>query len=145
MSIEQLFGGLVPSPRGKLAGLGSDPTKIGDMGQSLSRIRDKMVLPSDISPACLLKQAEELGTVEGEVEIAKQLADTQGKQVDKLMELHRINAQYTQKMMGVDQSLRQLEANHGRQVAKYQLKAAETQASFDGYTQAYQMGAELFG
>jgi hypothetical protein len=115
------------------------------MGQSLSRIKGKMVLPSDISPACLLKQAEELGTVEGEVELAKQIADTQGKQVDKLLELHRINAQYTQKMMTVDQSLRQLEANHGRQVAKYQLKAAETQAGFDGYTQAYQMGAELFG
>lgn len=144
MSIENLFGGIVNNERSQLAGIGSDPTKIGDMGKSLSRIKEKMVLPSEISANQVIKSAKELSNMEGEVEIAKDIAEYQSKQLDKLLQLHEINVAHTNKVMQVDQRLRTIEAQHGRGVARYRLGAAETQASLDGYQEAYKMSAEIF-
>lgn len=145
MSIESLFGGLVHDGQSKLNGIGSNQvTKIGNMGNSLSRIKEKMVLPTEISASQVIKSEKDLGHMEGEVELAKDIADKHGKQLDKLLELHKINVGYTQKVMHVDQQLRSIEAGHGRAVSRYMLGAAETQAGLDGFQQAYQMSAEIF-
>lgn len=144
MSIENLFGGFVIDRQEKINGIGSNPTKIGDMGNSLSRIRQKMVLPETISAQQVVDSSKELAQIEGEVELAKDIADYQGKQLDELVQLHEVNVGHAQKVMAVDQKLRQIEAQHGRSVSRYMLGAAETQASLDGYQQAYQMSAEIF-
>ena len=146
MSIENLFGGIVPSGSGgQIQGTGGDPTKIGIMGNPKTRIKAKMVLPTEISAAQSIKQSQELGQLDAEVELAKDISAKQGQQLDKLLELQRINTDFSKKVMNVDQSLRTIEAGHGRSVAQFQLGAAETQASFDGYQQIYNMGSEIFG
>jgi hypothetical protein len=144
MNLEDLFGGVASEGQTKLSGIGSNPTKIGDMGSSLSRIKEKMVLPSKISGAQVIKSAKELANMEGEVELAKDIADYQSKQMDKLLQLHEVNVAHTNKVMQVDQRLRTIEAQHGRNVSRYALNAAETQASLDGYQEAYKMSAEIF-
>ena len=145
MSIENLFGGLVDDGHNKINGIGSNQvTKIGNMGNSLSRIKQKMVLPTEISANQVIKSEKELGHMEGEVELAKNIADKQGKQLDRLLELHKINAAHTQKVMHVDQQLRSIEGQHGKAVSRYMLSAAETQANLDGYQEAYRMSAEIF-
>ncbi|WP_375511790.1 hypothetical protein [uncultured Nostoc sp.] len=144
MSIENLFGGLVNDGKSKLSGIGSNPTKIGNMGSPLSRIKEKMILPSEISAQQVINSEKDLAYMEGEVELAKDIADKQGKQLDKLLELHKVNVGFTQKVMNVDQQLRTVEAQHGRNVSRYMLGAAETQASLDGYQEAYKMSAEIF-
>lgn len=144
--MDNLFGGLVGSNKTQLAGIGADPTKIGDMGRSLTRIKAKMVLPTEISAQQVLKQAEEMGRMDAEVELAKDITDYQSKQLDKLLELHKINVGFTQKTMQVDQALRTIEAGHGKVVSKYHLGAAETQVNLDGYQQIYTVQAtEIFG
>jgi len=145
MSIENLFGGLVHDGHNKINGIGSNQvTKVGNMGNSLSRIKSKMVLPTEISASQVIKSEKDLGHMEGEVELAKDIADKESKQLDKLLELHKINVGYTQKVMHVDQQLRSIEGQHGRAVSRYMLGAAETQASLDGFQEAYQMSAEIF-
>ena len=47
--------------------------------------------------------------------------------------------------MKADQRLRTIEGKHKQQVSQYMLGAATTQAYTDGYTEAYQMSAEIFG
>ena len=46
--------------------------------------------------------------------------------------------------MKADQKLREIEAGHNQTVSRYMLGAAATQAYTDGFTEAYQMGAEIF-
>jgi len=145
MSVENLFGGFAGNSGGKIQGIGNDPTKVGGMGNPKSRLRAKTVLPTEISIAQVLKAKRELGQLDAEVELGKEIATTREQQVARLVELQRINTDYSKKMMSADQSVRTLEAGHARSVAQYQLGAAEIQAEFDGYQKAYEMSAEIFG
>lgn len=144
--LENLFGGLAPTDKTKLTGVGADPRQVGLMGNAKARIQSKMVLPTEISANQVLKQAEELGQAEAELELAKTIADYQGKQVEQLVNLHQINSSYSEKMMQVDQRVRSIDAGHARKVSQYQLGAGETQAHLDGYRQIHDVQAtEIFG
>lgn len=144
MSIENLFAGLIGNEKTSLAGIRKDATSIGSMGNAIARIQKKSVLPNEISARQIIKSAEELGQLEGEVELAKDIADYRSKELDKLVQLHEVNTSFAQKVMSVDQKIRQIEASHGRGVTRYRLNAAEMQANLDGYQAAYQMSAEIF-
>jgi hypothetical protein len=114
------------------------------MGQPLTRIKNKMTLPHKISSQQIIENHKELGQLEGEVELAKQIADSQEKQVQTLIKLQEINKDFSTKMMAADNKLRQIEASHARRIGQYQLGAAITQASLNGYQEAYQMSGEIF-
>jgi len=86
-----LIGGIVPNSGGggggQIQGTGGDPTKVGIMGNAKTRIKAKMVLPTEISAAQSIKQSKELGQLDAEVELAKDISAKQGQQLDKLLEL----------------------------------------------------------
>ena len=145
MSVENLFGGFAGNTGGKIQGIGNDPTKVGGMGNPKSRLTARLVLPTEISAAAVLKAKRELGQLDAEVELGKEIAATREQQVARLVELQKINTGYSEKMMSADQSIRKIEAGHARSVAQYQLNAAEIQAEFNGYQKAYEMSAEIFG
>ncbi|MEH2135418.1 hypothetical protein [Nostoc sp.] len=144
MSIENLFGGLTADNSSKLNGIGSDPTAVGKMGNSLGRIKEKMKLPEKINAQTVIKLEKELGKVDGEIELGRQIVQKQGQQLDKLTQLHQINSQWAETTMKVDQKVREIESTHKQKVSQYMLGASETQAYLDGYQEAYQMSAEIF-
>ena len=146
MSVQNLFGGFAGNTGGKIQGIGNDPTKVGGMGNPKSRLTARLVLPTEISAAAVLKEEKGLGQLTAEVELAKNMSATREQQVNKLVELQRINTDYSKKMMSADQSMRSLEEVHARGVAQHQLNAAVIQAAFDGYQEIYNTSAtEIFG
>ncbi|MFM5935948.1 MAG: hypothetical protein ACKOQ2_09565 [Dolichospermum sp.] len=143
--MDNLFGGLVANKSGKLQGSGQNPTTIGNMGNSRARITARMVLPTEISAQQIINQEREMGEVNAELELAKTLVSNQEKLLGKAVDLHSLNTQWASATMKADQRLREIEADHQQQVSRYALGAATTQAYTDGYTEAYQMSAEIFG
>lgn len=142
--MENILGGIVPAKSNKLTGIGKNATSIGDMGGSLARIHAKMQLPAEISAQQVIAQQQELGFVDGEMELAKLIVAHQEKLLNKAVDLHDMNTQWANITMKADQRLREIQAGHQQSVARYQLGAASTQAYTDGYTEAYQMSAKIF-
>lgn len=143
--MENLFGGLIPAKSGKLAGSGENPTAIGNMGNSMARVKAKMKLPTEISAQQVINLEKELGQVDGELELGKMIVQRQEQLLNKAVDLHDVNTQWANVTMKADQRLRTIEGKHKQQVSQYMLNAAQTQAYTDGYTEAYQMSAEIFG
>jgi hypothetical protein len=143
--MENLFGGLIPAKSGKLAGTGENPTAIGNMGGSMARVKAKMKLPTEISAQQVVNLEKELGQVDGELELGKMIVQRQEQLLSKAVDLHDVNTQWANVTMKADQRMRTIEGKHKQQVSQYMLGAATTQAYTDGYTEAYQMSAEIFG
>lgn len=143
--MENFIKGIVADKSGKLVGSGQNPTTIGNMGNSKARITAKMQLPTEISAQQIINQEREMGQVDGELELAKTIVSNQEKLLNKAVDLHSLNTQWASATMKADQRLREIEAGHQQQVSRYALGAATTQAYTDGYTEAYQMSAEIFG
>ena len=139
-----LFGGLVAGESSKLTGSGQNPTAIGNLGNSMARIKDKMQLPVEISAAKVIQLEQEMGQITGEMELADQIISAQEKLLNDAITLHSKNTKWAAVTMKADQRLRELESQHKQQIATYSLGAAKTQAFVDGYTGAYQMSAEIF-
>lgn len=143
--MENFFGGLVANKSGKLTGSGQNPTTIGNMGNSMARVKTKMQLPTEISAEQVLNLEKEMGQVDAELELADQIISKQKALLGKAVDLHGKNTKWAAVTMETEQKLREIESNHSRTVSKYMLGAATTQAYNDGYTEAYQMSAEIFG
>ena len=143
--MDNFFGGLVANKSGKLAGSGQNPTTIGNMGNPMARIKAKMQLPTEISAQQVLNLEKEMGQVDAELELADQIISKQKALLGKAVDLHGKNTKWAAVTMEADQKLREIESNHNQTVSKYMLGAATTQAYNDGYTEAYQMSAEIFG
>nr|MDZ8061270.1 hypothetical protein [Nostoc sp. EkiNYC01] len=144
MSIENLFGGIVASNDNKLSGSGQNPTAIGNMGNSAARIKERMVLPTEISANKIIQLEKELGQMDGELELGKAIVSKQKSLLNKAVDLHNINTEWASVTMEADQRLREIESKHKQTISRYMLGAAETQAYVDGYTEAYKMSAEIF-
>ena len=142
--MDNLFGGLIADKSSKLSGVGQSPIAIGDMGGSMGRIHAKFNLPTEISASEVIKQEKEIGRVEAEMELAKTIAKNQEQLLNKAIDLHNINTQWATTKMKADIKLREMQQGHATEVARYQLGASTTQAYTDGYTEAYQMSAEIF-
>lgn len=142
--MENLFGGLVASKSSKLTGTGQNPITIGNMGNSMARIHAKFELPTEISPKEVIRQEKEIGQVDAEMELSKIIVKNQEQLLNKAIDLHNINTQWAVTKMKADLKLREMQSGHATEVARYQLGAATTQAYTDGYTEAYQMSAEIF-
>ena len=143
--MDNFFRGLVASKSGKLAGSGQNPTTIGNMGNSMARVKSKMQLPTEISAQQVLNLEREMGQVDAELELADQIISKQKTLLGKAVDLHSKNTKWAAVTMEADQKLREIESNHNQTVSKYMLGAATTQAYNDGYTEAYQISAEIFG
>ena len=142
---DNIFAGLATQEKTQLTGLGTDITKIGDMGASLNRIKQTMKLPSGVSAQQVLQEAKNTGEIEAQLELAKDIVASKSQQMDQLLRLHELNIQHTQKVMQVDERLRVISANHGKAVSRYQLGAAETQVNLDGFQTVYEVQAkEIF-
>lgn len=142
--MDNFFGGLVANKSGKLAGSGQNPTTIGNMGNSMARVKAKMQLPAEISAQQVLNLEREMGQVDAELELADDIISAQEKLLSKAVDLHAKNTKWAAVTMKADQKLREIEAGHNQTVSRYMLGAATTQAYTDGFTEAYQMGAEIF-
>ncbi len=142
---DNIFAGLATQEKTQLTGMGTDVTKIGDMGASLTRIKETMKLPAGVSAQQVLQEAKNTGEIEAQLVLAKDIATSRSEQMDQLVRLHEINVQHTQKVMQVDERLRSIQANHGKAVSRYQLGAAETQVNLDGFQTVYDVQAkEIF-
>ncbi|MFM6155650.1 MAG: hypothetical protein ACKPE3_22080 [Sphaerospermopsis kisseleviana] len=143
--MENFFGGLVASKSGKLAGSGENPTAIANMGNSMARVKQGMKLPAEISAQQVINLEEEAGRVDGELELAKMIVQRKKQILNKNIDLHGVNTEWSAVTMEADQRMREIESKHNQLVSRYMLGAATTQAYTDGYTEAYQMSAEIFG
>lgn len=142
---DNIFAGLATQEKTQLTGLGTDITKIGDMGASLNRIKATMKLPAGVSAQQVLQEAKNTGEIEAQLELAKDIVASRSQQMDQLLRLHELNVQHTQKVMQVDERLRGISASHGKVVSRYQLGAAETQVNLDGFQTVYEVQAkEIF-
>lgn len=143
---DNVFAGLTPAGKSQLVGIGSDVTKIGDMGSSLAKIKDTMKLPAGVSAQQILQEAKNTGEIEAQLALAKEIVTSRGQQLDQLVRLHELNVQHTQKVMQVDERLKNIEAAHGKVVSRYQLGTAETQVNLNAYQTIYEVQAkEVFG
>jgi hypothetical protein len=144
--LENLFGGIAPTDKSRLSGIGADPTKVGIMGDAMTRIQAKNQLPTEISPNQLLKSARESGAMDGELEIAQEIVKYEQGIVGKLAQLDELNLNHSKFMMKTDIARRVAQANHAKEVSRYGLNAAETQVNLDGFQQIYDVQAtEIFG
>lgn len=144
--LENLFGGIAPTDKSRLSGIGADPTKVGIMGDAMTRIQAKNQLPTEISPNQLLKSARESGAMDGELEIAQEIVKYEQGIVGKLAQLDELNLNHSKFMMKADIARRVAQANHSKEVSRYGLNAAETQVNLDGFQQIYDVQAtEIFG
>jgi hypothetical protein len=144
--LENLFGGIAPTDKSRLSGIGADPTKVGIMGDAMTRIQAKNQLPTEISPNQLLKSARESGAMDGELEIAQEIVKYEQGIVGKLAQLDELNLNHSKFMMKTDIGRRVAQANHAKEVSRYGLNAAETQVNLDGFQQIYDVQAtEIFG
>ena len=142
---DNIFAGLATQEKTQLTGMGADVTKIGDMGASLTRIKETMKLPTGVSAQQVLQEAKNTGEIEAQLALAKDIVTSRSQQMDQLVRLHEINVGHTQKVMQVDERLRSIQANHGKAVSRYQLGAAETQVNLDGFQTVYDVQAkEIF-
>ena len=144
--LDNVFKGLAPSGnRTDLKGIGTNVTKIGDMGSSLARIKERMILPESVSAQQVLNEAKHTGEIEAQLQLAKEIVTSRSQQMDQLLRLHELNVQHTQKVMQVDERLRGIEASHGKVVSRHQLGAAETQIRLTAYEDVYTtQAAEIF-
>jgi hypothetical protein len=142
--MENFFGGLVADKSGKLAGSGQNPTAIGNMGNSMARVKAKMKLPTEISAQQVVNLEREMGQVDAELQLADDIISTQEKLLGKAVDLHAKNTKWAAVTMKADQKLREIESGHNQTVAQYMLGAATTQAYVDGFTEAYQVSVEIF-
>ena len=144
--LENLFGGIAPTDKSRLSGIGADPTKVGIMGDAMTRIQAKNQLLTEISPNQLLKSARESGAMDGELEIAQEIVKYEQGIVGKLAQLDELNLNHSKFMMKTDIARRVAQANHAKEVSRYGLNAAETQVNLDGFQQIYDVQAtEIFG
>ncbi len=143
--MDNFFQGLVADRNAKLTGAGENPTVVGNIGNSLARIKQRMKLPTEISAQQVIKLEQESGKVAGELELAKAIASKQKELLNQDVQLHAINADWAATTMDADLKLRQIQGKHHQKVAQYSLGAATEQAWTDGYQEAYQMSAEIFG
>lgn len=143
--MDNLFGGLVADKSSKLVGSGQNPIAIGNLGNSMARVKAKMQLPTEISAQTVINMEKEMGQAKGELELADQIISAQEKLLNDAIALHGKNTKWASVTMRADQKLREIEAEHNQQVSGYMLGAAKTQAYTDGYMEAYQMSAEIFG
>lgn len=144
--LENLFGGLASTEKTRLSGIGADPTKVGIMGNPITRIQAKNQLPTEISSNQLLKSAKEAGEVEAELEIAQDIVKYEQATVGKLGQLDDLNLNHSKFMMKADSARRNAQAMHGREVSRYSLNSAETQVNLDGFQTVYDAQAtEIFG
>ena len=144
---DNILQGLVPTGKTQLTGInGGDITKIGDMGGSLQRIKERMKLPKSVSAQQVLEEAKHTGEIEAQLALAQEIVNSRGQELDQLVRLHEINAKHTQKVMQVDERLRAIQAGHSKTVARYQLGAAETQVNLGAFETVYDVQAEkIFG
>lgn len=142
--MDNLFGGTLAGKDSKLVGSGQNPIAIGNLGNSMARVKSNMVLPTEISAQQVIRLEKEMGQVTGELELADQIISAQEKLLNDAIALHGKNTKWASITMKADQRLREIESQHKQQVATYSLGAAKTQAFVDGYTGAYQMSAEIF-
>ncbi|MFO0053480.1 MAG: hypothetical protein ACK53Q_11125 [Dolichospermum sp.] len=142
--MENFFGGLIASKSSKLAGSGQNPTTIGNIGNSMARVKAKMKLPTEISAQQVIDLEREMGQVDAELELVDDIISMQEKLLGKAVDLHGKNTKWAAVTMKADQRLREIESNHDQTVARYTLGAATTQAYRDGFTEAYQVSAEIF-
>lgn len=145
--LDNIFQGLVPTDKTQLTGInGGDITKIGDMGGSLQRIKERMKLPKSVSAQQVLEEAKHTGEIEAQLALAQEIVNSRGQELDQLVRLHEINVKHTQKVMQVDERLRTIQAGHSKAVARYQLGAAETQVNLGAFETVYDVQArEIFG
>jgi CRISPR/Cas system-associated endonuclease Cas1 len=144
--LDNVFKGLAPSSnKTDLKGIGTNVTKIGDMGSSLARIKERMILPESVSAQQVLNEAKHTGEIEAQLELARDIVTSRKQQMEQLLRLHELNVQHTQNVMQVDERLRGIEAGHGKVVSRYQLGAAETQIRLTAYEDVYTtQAAEIF-
>ncbi|MFY7885470.1 MAG: hypothetical protein ACOVOV_11585 [Dolichospermum sp.] len=142
--MENFFGGLIASKSSKLAGSGQNPTTIGNIGNSMARVKAKMKLPTEISAQQVIDLERQMGQVDAELELVDDIISMQEKLLGKAVDLHGKNTKWAAVTMKADQRLREIESNHDQTVARYTLGAATTQAYRDGFTEAYQVSAEIF-
>lgn len=142
--MENFFGGLLADKSSKLAGSGQNPTAIGNMGNSMARVKQRMTLPTEISAQQVIKQNQDLGKDDAEMELGREIISNQEKLLTNAVKLHQMNTEWSAKTMKADLELRRIEAEHKQSVARYSLNAATEQAYTDGFTTAYQMSAEIF-
>ena len=142
--MENLLGGLIAPKSSKLVGSGQNPTSIGTMGNPMERIHAKFELPTEISPKEVIRQTEELGRMDAEGALARQIIKNQKVLLKKSVDLYDMNTQWSSEKMQAEQRLREIQSKHGIEVAQHQLGTATTQAYNSGYTTAFQMSAEIF-
>ncbi len=144
MSIENLFGGIVADRDTKLSGTGNNPTAIGNMGSPMSRIKQGMKLPEKIDAQTVINEEKELGKVDAEIQLGQQIVQKRKQRLDKLVQLQKVNSDWSGTTMDIDLKLREIESGQKQKVSQYMLGAAETQAYLDGYQQAYNVSEEIF-
>lgn len=142
--MDNLFGGTLAGKDSKIVGSGQNPTAVGNLGNSMARVKSNMVLPTEISAQQVIRLEKEMGQVTGELELVDQIISAQEKLLNDAISLHSKNTKWASVTMKADQKLREIESQYKQQVATYSLGAAKTQAFVDGYTGAYQMSAEIF-
>jgi len=141
-----IFGGLAPTDKIKLSGFSGEPGKVGNMGDPLNRIKAKSLLPTEVSANQVLKSAKEVGEMEAEVELAKDIAKYQQENVSKLEQLHDINLSHSKFMMQADLRRRKAQSVHGKDISRYTLNAVENHADLTGFQTVYDVQAtEIFG
>lgn len=142
--MDNFIGGLLADKSGKLSGSGENPTAIGNMGNSMERVKQRMKLPTEISAQQLINLEKESGKVTGELELAKAIAAKQKELLNQDIQLHAVNVDWASTTMDADLKMRQLQSKHQQKVNQYMLGAATEQAFVSGYDEAYKMSAEIF-
>jgi hypothetical protein len=75
--MDNLFGGTLAGKDSKLVGSGQNPTAIGNLGNSMVRVKKNMALPTEISAQQVIRLEKEMGQVAGELELADQIISAQ--------------------------------------------------------------------
>jgi hypothetical protein len=141
-----IFGGLVPTNKAKLSGFSGEPTKVGNMGDPLTKIKAKTLLPSEISTKQVLKSAKQVGEMEATLELAKNIAKHEQSVVSALEKIHDVNLSHSKFMMETDLRRRNAQAVHGKDVSRHSLNAAEAQIDLEGFQAIYDVQAtKIFG
>lgn len=143
--MENFFGGFLADKSDRLSGSGQNPTAIGNLGNSMTRVKAKMHLPTEISTQTVLNLEKEKGQMAAELELMDQIISSSEKLLGDSVEMHKKNTKWASVTMRADQQLREIESAHGKEVGRYQLGASKTQADYDGYTTIYAQSSEIFG
>lgn len=76
-------------------------------------------------------------------EILQQYSDASDKVVTAALKNEEIKLKHSEKMMGHDQTFRELQSTHRKAISRYEFGVGRTQARFDGYQSEYQAAGEI--